>query len=347
MGYIEVSIKIAPFTEENAEIVMATIEELGFESFTVEEPYLKAYIQQEAYSAQHLKCLLSFFDDGGAFKVEWSANLVQSQNWNKEWESNFEPIVIDGECTIKADFHKNLPLTKYNIKIVPKMAFGTGHHQTTELMVKWILKIAKEKAAAAGAKEPNLRGMQVLDMGTGTGILAILAAKLGAVRAVHAIDVDIAAVNSARENVWKNRMHRATSIHYGDSSLIQASKYDLILANINRNILLEDMATYARGLKSADEIKFRKGLYKPAQGAQAEQSAQVAVAEQSVDKGAEAAAGLADGLIDIRTHGGLLVLSGFYTEDVPLLKAEAEKQGLTYVSQMSKDNWCALCFCKR
>ncbi len=317
MSYIEVSIKIAPFSEENAEIVMATVDELGFESFTVEDPYLKAYIRQEEYSAQHLKCLLDDFVQGDLFKVEWSANMVKDENWNREWESNFEPIVIDGECTIKADFHRNLPLTKYNIKIVPKMAFGTGHHQTTELMVKWILAIAKEKAAVAGAKEPNLRGMQVLDMGTGTGILAILAAKLGATRPVHAIDVDIAAVNSARENVWKNRMHKATSIHYGDASIIQASKYDLILANINRNILLEDMGTYARGLKSADEINFQKSLFARSKSA------------------------------SNTTQGGLLVVSGFYTEDVPMLMAEAEKQGLTYLSQMRKDNWCAVCFCKQ
>lgn len=323
MSYIKVSIKIAPFSEENAEIVMATVEELGFESFSVEEPYLKAYIKQSEYSAQHLKCMLSFLDDA-PFKVEWSANLVKDENWNRVWESNFEPIVIDGICTVKADFHKNLPLTKYNITIVPRMAFGTGHHQTTELMVKWIMKIATDKAAASGAKEPNLRGMQVLDMGTGTGILAILAAKLGAQRPVHAIDVDIAAVNSARENVWKNRMHRATSIIYGDASVIQASKYDMILANINRNILLEDMSTYVRGLKSAAEINFCKGL-----------------------GGKTIESGNAKENSAFPASGGLLVLSGFYTEDVPMLKAEAQKHGLEYISQMSKDNWCAVCFCKR
>lgn len=327
MNYIEVSIEITPFTEENAEIVMATIDELGFESFTMEEPYLKGYIPQNDFSASNLKCLLSFFDDSDSFKLQWSTSLVKQENWNRVWESNFEPIVIDNECTIKADFHKDLPLTKYNITIVPRMAFGTGHHQTTELMVKWILKIAKDKAAAVGAKEANLRGMQVLDMGTGTGILAFLAAKLGAARPVHAIDVDITAVNSAKENAWKNRMHRATTILYGDAAMIQASKYDLILANINRNILLEDMATYARGLKSAAEITFRKGLAGRASAANGTTVPETVAAYPAT--------------------GGLLVLSGFYTEDVPLLKAEAEKQGLQYVSQISKDNWCAVCFCKR
>lgn len=329
MNYIEVNIEIAPFTEESAEIVMATIDELGFESFTIEEPYLKGYIPQESFSASNLKCLLSFFDDSNSFKLDWSTSLVKQENWNRVWESNFEPIVIDDECTIKADFHKDLPLTRYNITIVPRMAFGTGHHQTTELMVKWILRIAKEKAAAVGAKVANLRGMQVLDMGTGTGILAFLAAKLGAARPVHAIDVDITAVNSAKENAWKNRMHRATTILYGDAALIQASKYDLILANINRNILLEDMGTYARGLKSAAEITFKKGL----SGRYKNESA-VSVTEDNSS-------------LAYPATGGLLVLSGFYTEDVPLLKAEAEKQGLQYISQISKDNWCAVCFCKR
>lgn len=322
MDYIEVSIEITPFSEEYAEIVMAVIEELGFESFNVEKPGLKGYIKQHDYSAQQLKCLLSFFDHSNEFTVSWSANLVKEENWNKVWESNFQPIVVDKICTIKADFHKGLPLTRYNIRIVPKMAFGTGHHQTTVMMVKWLLKIGAQKAAETGAKVSNLRGMQVLDMGTGTGVLAILAAKMEAVRPVHAIDVDITAVHSAKENVWKNRLAKAISVLYGDASLIQASKYDLILANINRNILLEDMSTYARGLKSADEALFRKGLYGRS-------------GEEGLKKASRG------------TGGGLLVISGFYKEDVSLLKAQAHKLGLAYVSQMSLDNWCSLCFIKR
>ena len=324
MSYIEVSMQIAPFTEESAEIVMATVEELGFESFTVEEPFLKGYIRKEQFSAHHLKCMLSFFDESGGFKVDWSTNLVQDENWNKVWESNFEPIVIDNECTIKATFHKDLPLTRYNIIIEPQMAFGTGHHQTTELMVKWLFRIGEWRAAQTGAREKHLRGLQVLDMGTGTGILAILAAKMGAVRAVHAIDVDIAAVNSAKENVWKNHMHRATTILYGDASLIQSAKYDLILANINRNILLDDMATYARGLKSTEEVTFRKSV--KSRGSRAR--------VQNLEP--EAA----------QFTGGLLVVSGFYTEDIPMLKAEAERQGLRYIAHMTKDGWAAICFGK-
>ncbi|MBR7157655.1 MAG: 50S ribosomal protein L11 methyltransferase [Bacteroidales bacterium] len=337
MSYIEVSMQITPFTEESAEIVMATVEELGFESFTIEEPFLKGYIKKEDFSAHHLKCMLSFFDETSGFKVDWSTTLVQDENWNKVWESNFEPIVIDGECTIKASFHKDLPLTRYNITIEPRMAFGTGHHQTTELMVKWLFKIGEWRAAQTGAKEKHLRGLQVLDMGTGTGILAILAAKMGAVRAVHAIDVDIAAVNSAKENVWKNRMHRATTILYGDASLIQASKYDLILANINRNILLDDMATYARGLRSTEEVSFSRRVKSR------RKSADIALA--SSEGGNET---LSVAAIDDPSNftGGLLVVSGFYTEDIPMLRAEAEKQGLRYIAEITKDGWAAVCFGK-
>ena len=335
MSYIEVSMQITPFTEESAEIVMATVEELGFESFTIEEPFLKGYIKKEDFSAHHLKCMLSFFDETSGFKVDWSTTLVQDENWNKVWESNFEPIVIDGECTIKASFHKDLPLTRYNITIEPRMAFGTGHHQTTELMVKWLFKIGEWRAAQTGAKEKHLRGLQVLDMGTGTGILAILAAKMGAVRAVHAIDVDIAAVNSAKENVWKNRMHRATTILYGDASLIQASKYDLILANIN--ILLDDMATYSRGLRSTEEVSFSRRVKSR------RKSADVALA--SSEGGNET---LSVAAIDDPSNftGGLLVVSGFYTEDIPMLRAEAEKQGLRYIAEITKDGWAAVCFGK-
>jgi len=226
-------------------------------------------------------------------------------------------------------------LTRYNITIEPRMAFGTGHHQTTELMVKWLFKIGEWRAAQTGAKEKHLRGLQVLDMGTGTGILAILAAKMGAVRAVHAIDVDIAAVNSAKENVWKNRMHRATTILYGDASLIQASKYDLILANINRNILLDDMATYARGLRSTEEVSFSRRVKSR------KKSAEVALAASESDRAIMSTPAEGD---SSNFTGGLLVVSGFYVEDIPMLKAEAEKYGLRYVSQITKDGWAAVCF---
>ena len=230
MEYIEVSIGITPFSDEHAEIVTAEISELGFESYLTEEPYLKAYIPREQFHEPHLKTVLSLIPQDG-FTVRYSLSLIPEQNWNALWESSFEPVVIDGRCTIKASFHKGLPRTKYTIVIDPKMAFGTGHHQTTTLIIKTML-----------AHEKDIRGLQVLDMGCGTGILSILAAKMKAAVPVHAIDIDPVAVRSARENARRNRV--PDRIH-----LIQAGKYDLILANINRNIILEDLSTYARGMK--------------------------------------------------------------------------------------------------
>ena len=299
MNYIEVAIEITPYTEENAEIVMAMLDDIPFESFSTEEPLLKGYIGQDNFNQQNLKTVLSYFNGGeSGFDVSFTTSFIQEENWNQTWESDFEPIFIDGLVTVKAPFHKNLPLTKYNIRIEPKMAFGTGHHQTTTMMVKALLDLngeGEKSVDLCGAQGllggwRSVRGKQVLDMGTGTGVLAILAAKMRAKRAVHAIDVDIVAVNSAKENAWKNRLAEAVHTLYGDGSLIQANKYDLILANINRNILLQDMDTYYRGMRK----------------------------------------------------GGVLVLSGFYTEDIPVLEASAVEKGFKMVATRDIDNWASI-----
>jgi Ribosomal protein L11 methylase len=300
MNYIEVNIEIIPFTDERSEIVMAMLEELPFESFSVDQPYLKCYIKEGELNLQNLKTVLSFFDNNTEFKVSYSTNFIREENWNKTWEADFNPIFINDLVTIKAPFHHNLPLTKYNIKIEPKMAFGTGHHQTTTLMVKSMLDLngegerSGELVKIIGKKWGSIRGKQVLDMGTGTGILAILAAKMGAKRTIHAVDVDITSVNSAKENAYKNRLHNALHILYGDGSIIQRGKYDIILANINRNVLLQDMDTYSHGLK---------------------------------------------------LHG-VLVLSGFYTEDIELLKNKAAECGLKMATWSEIDNWASVIFCK-
>ncbi|MBO5700212.1 MAG: 50S ribosomal protein L11 methyltransferase [Bacteroidales bacterium] len=303
MNYIEVAIEITPYTEENAEIVMAMLDDIPFESFSTEEPLLKGYIGQDNFNQQNLKTVLSYFNGGASgFEVSYTTSFIQEENWNQTWESDFEPIFIDGLVTVKAPFHKNLPLTKYNIRIEPKMAFGTGHHQTTTMMVKALLDLNREgekSAELCGADGllggwRSVRGKQVLDMGTGTGVLAILAAKMRAKRAVHAIDVDIVAVNSAKENAWKNRLAEAVHTLYGDGSLIQANKYDLILANINRNILLQDMDTYYRGMRK----------------------------------------------------GGVLVLSGFYTEDIPVLENCAVEKGFKMVATRDIDNWASIILLK-
>ena len=164
--YIEVSVKISPYSDEAAEIVTAEISELPFESFTEEDPFLKCYIQKDLYNPQDLKVVLSGLE-GMDFSIEHSAKLIPPVNWNALWESEFTPIIVDGKCTIKASFHKNLKRTRYNITIDPKMAFGTGHHQTTYMMCRALLN-----------NEDAVKDKVVLDMGCGTAVLAILAAKM-------------------------------------------------------------------------------------------------------------------------------------------------------------------------
>ena len=279
--YIEVSIQITPFSEENAEIVTAEVSALPYESFSMEDPCLKCYIQKELYDAQALKVILSEFE-GYGFQVSHSATLMPAVNWNALWESQFSPIVVDGKCTIKASFHKDLKKTRFNIIIDPKMAFGTGHHQTTFMMCRALLE-----------NEPEIKGKTVMDMGCGTAILAILAAKMGAGK-VYGIDIDAVASISAYDNARANKVGKKVETWCGDASLLQMNSYDVLLANINRNILLQDMSTYSRSLKK----------------------------------------------------NGLLFVSGFYTEDMPMLVGTAAGAGLEYVSHDSIDNWCCIKFRK-
>lgn len=279
--YIEVAIKIAPFSEENADIVTAEVSELPFESFTSEDPYLKCYIQKDLYDPSPLKVILSGMEDYG-FSVEFSANLMPAVNWNAIWESQFTPIVVDDKCTIKASFHKDLKKTRFNITIDPKMAFGTGHHQTTYMMCRALLN-----------NEAAVKDKVVMDMGCGTAILAILAAKMKASR-VYGIDIDAIAAISAYDNARMNRVGKVIETYCGDASLLQRNSYDVLLANINRNILLQDMGTYAHSLHK----------------------------------------------------GGLLFVSGFYLEDMPMLIGAATAAGLEYVSHDSMDNWCCIKFAK-
>ena len=245
--YIEVSISIAPFSEENAEIVTAEISELPFESFSMEDPFLKCYIQKELYDPQALKVVLSGLE-GLGFDMSYNAVLMPAVNWNAVWESQFTPIVVDGKCTIKASFHEGLKKTRFNITIDPKMAFGTGHHQTTFMMCRALLQ-----------NEEEVRGKVVLDMGCGTAILAILAAKMKAAK-VYGIDIDAVAAISAYDNARMNRVGTKIETYCGDASLLQRNTYDVILANINRNILIQDMPTYAHSLHKGG-LLFVSGFY--------------------------------------------------------------------------------------
>jgi ribosomal protein L11 methyltransferase len=279
--YIEVTMVITPFSEENAEIVTAEISELPFESFSTEGDLLKCYIQKELYDPQALKVVMSGLDYPN-FSVEYSANLMPAVNWNAIWESQFTPIVVDGKCTIKASFHEGLKKTRFNITIDPKMAFGTGHHQTTFMMCRALLQ-----------NEEAVRGKIVMDMGCGTAILAILAAKMKAAQ-VYGIDIDAIAAISAYDNARLNRVGTRIETYCGDASLLQRNSYDVFLANINRNILLQDIPTYAACIRK----------------------------------------------------GGLLFVSGFYLEDMPMIVGMATSVGLNYVSHDSVDNWCCIKFSK-
>ena len=242
--YIEVSVRLEPFSEETAEMLMADLAELPYDSFVTEEPFLKAYAPLSEYRPGDLKVVLSGYPSVAGFQ----AVPIQGQNWNKEWEQRFEPIVVDGVVTIKASFNEHVPRTRFNIWIDPEMAFGTGSHHTTYMMMQRMLAI-----------EDRIRGRVVLDMGCGTAILGILAAKMGA-RRVFAVDIDAVAARSAWGNARWNRVSRRVETACGDASLLQMASYDVILANIHRNVLLEDMSTYVRSLRRGGRL-LMSGFY--------------------------------------------------------------------------------------
>jgi len=248
MDYIEVSIRVNPFTEDYSEIVLAIMEDFNFDSFSVEDPFVKGYIKKDCFREEDICSVRDCFTDFDAFDVTIEHTLIKGENWNALWESNFPPLVIDDICTVKASFHKDLPDTKYNITIDPKMAFGTGHHQTTHLMASNLLK-------------ENLSGRRVLDMGCGTAILAILSAMMGA-EEVLAVDNDIDAVNSSIENSYKNGVSSKVKALLGDANLLkEVGTFSLILANINRNIIINDMAEYSNSLESGGVILL-SGFYR-------------------------------------------------------------------------------------
>jgi len=236
--YLEVSVKLNPFTEEMAEILTAELSELPFDSFVTEEPFLKCYIQTTDYKASDVKVVLSGYPAVEGF----TATPVQGRNWNQAWEDSFQPIVVDGTVTVKAPFNADVPRTRFNILIDPQMAFGTGYHHTTYMMMQRMLGI-----------EAAIKGSSVVDMGCGTAILAILAAKMGA-RKVFAVDIDAVAARSAWGNARWNRVGTRVETACGDASLLQMGTYDVLLANIHRNIILEDLPTYVRSLRRGGHL---------------------------------------------------------------------------------------------
>lgn len=277
-NYIQVDILFNPFDEIFTDVTASFLGEIGYESFTVEEPAMTAYINDQLFNEK----LLSETLDKLPFETtcKYSFQTIVSENWNEEWEKNyFEPILIDNHCVIRSSFHKDTPQVPFDIIIDPKMSFGTGHHETTSLMIGYLLYM-------------DVTGKSLLDMGCGTAVLAILARMKGA-NPVLGIDIDDWAVNNSRENIVLNNTSDI-EIETGGAELLPGRKFDIILANINRNILLADISEYAKSLES----------------------------------------------------GGILLMSGFYTEDIEAIENEATKHQLKKTGFTERNRWVAVKFSK-
>lgn len=238
MEYTKVSFSIKPNTQAAQEILTAQLAQFAFDSFEETPDGLNAYIPTSEYSEQEVKSIQILHGD--EFTISFEAEAIPDQNWNETWEKYyFDPIVIGNKCVIHSAFHTDVPKAQYHILIEPKMAFGTGHHETTGLMVKHII-------------EMDFANKNVLDMGCGTGILGILAAMRGA-KKVLGIDIEEWAFNNANENISSNNI-KNMEVQCGDASLLGEKKFDVILANINRNILLEDISKYKQVLNDGGTL---------------------------------------------------------------------------------------------
>lgn len=277
-SYIAYHFKIEP-KDPGVDILLAELGELAFDSFVETEEGLSAYIQVNDDTADLLNDV--YILNNPEFKVSYVTEEIEQVNWNEEWEKNFEPINVDDLCYVRAPFHetKNVP---YEIVIEPKMSFGTGHHETTFMMMKHLLNI-------------DVTDMEVLDMGCGTAILAILALMKGAKHA-DAIDIDNWCYLNSIENAERNNVTNI-NVYEGDAELLadKTHKYDLVIANINRNILLNDMEAYAKTLKT----------------------------------------------------GGIILFSGFYTEDITAIEEAANKQNMFLDNKLERNNWASLKFIKK
>ncbi len=239
--YIGYNFTVSP-KEPATEILIAQLGFAGFESFVENEDGVTAYIQEDDWNSEILKDIQIL--NSGEFEFAITEEVIEQTNWNSEWEKNFNPIQVDDVVSIRAPFHEN-PNLKYDIIIEPKMSFGTGHHETTHMMVQHLLNI-------------DLTDKKVLDMGCGTGILAIFAEMKGA-KPIDAIDIDTWCYENSLENVERNKCSHI-SVYEGDAALLMNKKYDVIIANINRNILLNDMQSYMNCLNKDGVILF-SGFY--------------------------------------------------------------------------------------
>lgn len=273
--YIAYEFTIEPL-QPASEILIAELGQVGFESFVEHETGITAYIQKQDWNESILDSV--FIITSPEFDIQYQFEEIAQTNWNAEWEKNFEPILVDETVSIRAPFHPN-PNVEYDIVIEPKMSFGTGHHETTHMMIQYILRLP-------------LTGKRVLDMGCGTGILAIFAEMRGATE-LDAIDIDRWCYENSLENIERNQCSNI-KVYEGDASLLNDQQYDVIIANINRNILLTDMAVYTACLAPK----------------------------------------------------GVLLLSGFYQEDIPIIDEEVQQYGLQLEETLTRNQWVALKYVK-
>lgn len=246
MKYFEFTFHTNPSTEIVNDVLAAVLGETGFESFVENENGLTAYIQQTLCDETSIKNAIAGFPLSDT-EITYTYAEAEDKDWNEEWEKNFfQPIIIGDRCVIHSTFHQDIPKAEYDIVINPQMAFGTGHHETTSSILGELL-------------DADLKGKSVLDMGCGTSILAILASMRGA-DPVTAIDIDDWCVNNSRDNIALNNIANIT-VELGDASLLKGRKpFDIIIANINRNILLNDMAAYAACMHKGSEL-YMSGFY--------------------------------------------------------------------------------------
>lgn len=270
-NYIEYDFTIEPLGVAS-EILVAELAEVGFETFVDTEKGILAYIQENIWNENILDDV--YILENQEFMITYTFKTIEQVNWNEEWEKNFTPIVVDNVCSVRATFHQK-PDTQYDIVIDPKMSFGTGHHETTYMMLQFLLK-------------ENFEGKKVLDMGCGTSVLAIMAEKRGATD-ITAVDIDPWCIENSLENVKRNDCQHI-SVQLGDVQVIKSSVYDAIIANINRNILLADIPQYSKSLRI----------------------------------------------------GGTLFLSGFYSEDIPMIIEKCNENNLQFTEKLEKNNWVAL-----
>lgn len=251
MPYTRVSFLIAP-VDPWRDILMIELGELGYDSFEETTGGLDAYVEDERFSVPALQALLTLRDPH--VNISWSVSKLEERNWNAEWESSFQPVEVGQEVRIRAEHHAMKPGFAHEIVIHPRMAFGTGHHATTRMVVRGMLGLVEANGeaglglqAGGGSFAQGLKDKVVCDLGCGTAVLAILAEQMGA-QAVRAIDIDEQAVINARENVERNGCTRIT-VEKGVATALKGHTYDLILANIERNTLLDAMALMAGAMR--------------------------------------------------------------------------------------------------